>query len=248
MTELVLSVFPGLGLLDRAFELEGFCLVRGPDLLWGGDIHSFHPPPGYFTGVLGGPPCQAHSPLKNIIESNGYQTAPDLIPEFERVVLEAQPEWFVMENVPAAPRPSVPGYGVTSFVFDNRWAPEAPLQSRRRRFSLGIRGGRARLNPPRCEQENSGWEPAVTRDNMSTPVRLAWYGDYLEEKPSYGRRGIRQMLELQGLSPDYLDHCPLTLSGKKKAVANGVPIPMGRAIATAVRWIRQGPQLAAGHG
>lgn len=33
---LVLSIFPGIGLLDRAFEEEGFCIVRGPDLLWGG--------------------------------------------------------------------------------------------------------------------------------------------------------------------------------------------------------------------
>jgi hypothetical protein len=32
---LVLSLFPGIGLLDMAFEEEGFCVVRGPDLLWG---------------------------------------------------------------------------------------------------------------------------------------------------------------------------------------------------------------------
>ncbi len=31
---LVLSLFPGIGLLDRAFELEGFTVVRGPDVLW----------------------------------------------------------------------------------------------------------------------------------------------------------------------------------------------------------------------
>ena len=34
---LVLSLFPGIGLLDMAFEEEGFTVVRGPDLLWGGD-------------------------------------------------------------------------------------------------------------------------------------------------------------------------------------------------------------------
>lgn len=33
---LVLSLFPGIGLLDMAFEEEGFTVVRGPDLLWGG--------------------------------------------------------------------------------------------------------------------------------------------------------------------------------------------------------------------
>lgn len=29
MTQLVLSLFPGIGLLDMAFEEEGFCIVRG---------------------------------------------------------------------------------------------------------------------------------------------------------------------------------------------------------------------------
>lgn len=43
---LILSLFPGIGLLDMAFEEEGFCVVRGPDLLWGGDIRRFHPPAG----------------------------------------------------------------------------------------------------------------------------------------------------------------------------------------------------------
>lgn len=42
MSGLVLSLFPGIGLLDMAFEAEGFCVVRGPDLLWGGDIRRFH--------------------------------------------------------------------------------------------------------------------------------------------------------------------------------------------------------------
>lgn len=55
---LVLSLFPGIGLLDMAFCEEGFCVVRGPDLLWGGDIRKFHPPAGRFDGVIGGPPCQ----------------------------------------------------------------------------------------------------------------------------------------------------------------------------------------------
>ena len=43
---LVLSLFPGIGLLDLAFEEEGFCIVRGPDQLWGGDIKRFNPPKG----------------------------------------------------------------------------------------------------------------------------------------------------------------------------------------------------------
>src|ERR1700730_15174371 len=44
----VLSLFPGIGLLDRAFEEMGSCVMRGPDLLWGGAIQTFHPTLGYF--------------------------------------------------------------------------------------------------------------------------------------------------------------------------------------------------------
>lgn len=92
---LVLSVFPGIDLLGRAFELEGFTLLRGPDILWGGDIHNFHPPGGVFTGVIGGPPCKSHSTTRTL----SHTTDPDLIPEFLRVVEEAKPKWAVMENV-----------------------------------------------------------------------------------------------------------------------------------------------------
>ena len=51
--ELVLSVFPGIDLLGRAFEEMGFCVVRGPDVIWGGDIRTFHPPAGAFGGIPG---------------------------------------------------------------------------------------------------------------------------------------------------------------------------------------------------
>ena len=105
MGGLVLSLFPGIGLLDMAFEEEGFCVVRGPDLLWGGDIKRFHPPAGVFDGVIGGPPCQAFSKASAIIGPN----KDDLIPEFVRCAIEADPAWVVMENVrQAAGHPAVP--------------------------------------------------------------------------------------------------------------------------------------------
>src|SRR5439155_17435760 len=117
---LVLSLFPGIGLLDCAFEAEGFCVVRGPDVLWGGDICRFHPPAGKFDGIIGGPPCQSFSPLAALVRHNGYEPKfGNLIPEFERCVLEAQPLWFLMENVRQAPLPIVPGYGINGFLLDN---------------------------------------------------------------------------------------------------------------------------------
>ncbi len=60
----VLSLFPGIGLLDRAFEEIGFAVVRGPDLLWGDDITDFHPQPSCYAGIIGGPPCQAFRVLR----------------------------------------------------------------------------------------------------------------------------------------------------------------------------------------
>jgi DNA (cytosine-5)-methyltransferase 1 len=94
-SQIVLSLFPGADLLGRAFEAAGFCVVRGPDVLWGGDIHEFHVPPGKFDGVIGGPPCQVFSPASRM---NGTD-AVNLIPEYLRIVAEAKPRWAVMENV-----------------------------------------------------------------------------------------------------------------------------------------------------
>src|SRR5258708_1074521 len=118
-----------------AFEEEGFCVVRGPDVLWGGDIRRFHPPAGVFDGVIGGPPCQAFSRLANLVRANGYALAENLIPEFERCIVEAHPTWFVMENVEGAPLATVVSYEVHSQVLNNRWLGEP--QNRRRRISFG---------------------------------------------------------------------------------------------------------------
>lgn len=236
-TPLVLSLFPGLGLLDRAFELEGFCVVRGPDVLWGGDVHAFHPPAGRFDGVIGGPPCQAFSRMANIARHRGYEVAPNLIPEYERVVAEADPDWFLMENVPTAPTPCVLGYGVTSQRFNNRWIPEAPEQNRERRFSFGTRGRRTNLSLEVCLFENAHFEPAVMAGSgLAVNVKLGGSGK-VKSTWSVKRypRAFADVLRLQGLPADFLIDAPFTQAGKQKVVGNGVPVPMGRAIARAVR-------------
>lgn len=106
--QLILSLFPGADLFGRAFESAGFCVVRGPDKLWGGDVAGFHVPPGRFDGIIGGPPCQVFSSLTAMSGTN----AVNLIPEFARLVDEAAPAWAIMENVIGAapyapPWPSV---------------------------------------------------------------------------------------------------------------------------------------------
>lgn len=311
---LILSLFPGIGLLDQAFEEVGFCVVRGPDVLWGGDIRAFHPPAGVFDGVIGGPPCQTFSPLANLVRAKGHEPRfGNLIPEFSRCVSEALPRWFLMENVPQAPEPEPKRhYSIRSFVLDNCTLDAGDgygqEQERKRRFTFGVRQGHApdlrrwiqqaalllpRVNtvtqyPVDNSPEAKGRTPAVTgreggveararegavlhaevcatrarerrcrqravlSDPHPVPVAIGGSG---KRKPgarvpavtaahsgAAGRpkgghlivyRWLR-MLELQGLPPDFLEHAPFTADGKKKAVANGVPLPMGRAIARAV--------------
>ena len=74
-----------------------------------------------FAGVIGGPPCQPFSQLAHMVRANGFEPRHDnLIPEFERVVAEARPGWFLMEQVRAAPLPAVEGYRVHAQLMNAR--------------------------------------------------------------------------------------------------------------------------------
>ena len=281
---LVLSLFPGIGMLDRAFEEEGFTVVRGPDVLWGGNIRSFHPPVGVFDGVIGGPPCQMFSALAHLVRAQGYEPRfGNLIPEFERCVEEASPRWFVMENVPGAPLPEADGYQVHAQILNNRWLGEE--QQRKRRISFGSRDGRklhvelsaletcikyvavkadprATRDRPKYQREqnqavtaaHSGHGTvykkqvtAVVGSLRETPVAIGGSGKLKASiaasvTSSDGAGKVKQVrytladaCRLQGLPEDFLADAPFTAEGKLKAVANGVPLPMGRAIARAVK-------------
>jgi len=235
--QLVLSLFPGIGLLDRAFEEEGFCVVRGPDLLWGGDIRSFHPPAGRFDGVIGGPPCQAFSSFAHLVRQQGKKTKPDLIPEFARCVREAQPTWFLMENVQKAPTPDVPGYSVHRFLLQNSHLGQE--QNRLRSFSFGC-AGNTRLDLRKWIEfavfDNPQWSGAILASGGRKPglergrgkTKGSWHG-------WTGGHAFAFALEAQGLPPDFLSDTPFSAKGKFQVVGNGVPLPMGRAVAKAVK-------------
>ncbi len=220
---LVLSLFPGIGLLDRAFEEEGFCVVRGPDLLWGGDIKTFHPPAGVFDGVIGGPPCQIHSRMRALQQPRHG----DMIPEFRRVVEEARPDWWLMENVTSAYDPAPHEYRTSTLSLDNRWIGDGvgQTQSRRRRFWFGTADGR----------QLAITEFAVLENPIRKLTVLAGHGAALGQRRSIATYSIPEMLELQGFPGDLLDSAPFTVHGKRQVVGNGVPLTMGRAIAKAVR-------------
>lgn len=231
---LVLSLFPGGGLLDYAFEQEGFCIVRGPDVLWGGDIRRFHPPAGRFDGIIGGDPCQSHSSLANLVRAKGIEPSfPDLSHEYERVVNEARPAWFLRENVPQAPTIAPDGYDVRTFLLDNGKIDDGTgkgAEARRlRRFWFGVRDGRApELLPYIRTAPGGGTAAPVTGRNEG---RVGGPGvDYSPPK-----RSLEEMLRLQGLPPDWLEHQPWTMQAKRKIVGNGWPQVMGRALARAIK-------------
>ncbi len=182
---LVLSLFPGGGVLDYAFEPEGFAVVRGPDPLWGGDIRRFHPPPGRFDGIIGGDPCQSHSALANLVRAKGLEPRfPDPTPDYKRVVEEAQPQWFLRENVPQAPDIEPEHYSVRSFMLDNStldsgdgWGNE---QMRKRKFWFGWRYSAA---PPELRKfmrfalhELPTVAQTVSGDSRAVPVALGGSG------------------------------------------------------------------------
>ena len=238
MSSLVLSLFPGIGLLDMAFEEEGFCVVRGPDLLWGGDIQRFHPPAGLFDGVIGGPPCQAFSKLSHLVRSLYGEGAvkPNRIPEFERCIDEAQPRWFLMENVPDAPLPAVSGFDVRSQVIRDIWV--GGVQSRERRFCFGARVETGAFQIETLALHSMDAEPTVCATAGGRRVSVAIVGSGKPKRsklPHETTRPISVMCELQGLPADFFGDSPFTLDGKRKMIGNGVPLPMGRAVAKAVR-------------
>lgn len=251
---LVLSLFPGIGLLDMAFEEEGFCVVRGPDLLWGGDIRRFHPPRGVFQGVIGGPPCQMFSQMRHIQPLAGKKHG-NLIPEFERVVSEAAPDWFIMENVRDAPVPVVDGYQVRPQLLRDVWVGGETM--RLRRISFGTRDGRVlgieqtalhTMTPEVSALAGGGYRsvPVVyQRDGkggLKLKMRLKKRKQYGNSGPNTalgtstnGANGLAAQLSATGLPGDFLSDAPFTARGKSHAVGNGVPLPMGRAVAKAVK-------------
>ena len=180
--DLVLSIYPGIDLLGRAFEAEGYTVVRGPDPLWGGDIRAFKPPAGVFGGVIGGPPCQQWTRLMFLNKDAG-KGMDWVVSEFARVVEEAQPVWFLMEEVPYAPMPLAQGYHDYDVVL--RDYDVGGVQPRERRFTFGTKDYRM-LNV-------IGWE-RVGEGNGETVLA----GQHGYAPPPYIRDRSKQPVYAQG--------------------------------------------------
>jgi DNA (cytosine-5)-methyltransferase 1 len=209
-SQLVLSLFPGIDLFGRGFEEEGFCVVRGPDKILGMDIRDFHAILGRFDGVIGGSPCQDFSAARRDPPTG---EGLELLAEFARVVREASPTWWLLENVSRVPDLLIDGYSHQRIDLN---ASECGLrQNRPRHFQFGHKQGH------------------VIIVERQVPVRDVEACCTATEGASTNRRDWARFCELQGVPGD-LDLDQFTLSARYRAVGNGVPIPMARAVAAAI--------------
>jgi len=209
MSELVLGLFSGIGLLDSGFERAGYCVVRGPDLIYGGDVRSFNPPAGKFDGVIGGPPCQDFSKARGALAPTGDGLA--MLNKFVRCVEAAQPVWWLMENVSGVPDVQIDGY---SWQRLDLYANEFGVSQRRlRHIQFGSNDGTALVRH----------SSSTKSTGQVTPTILA-----TDDTP------ISEMAVQQGLDPSF-DIPPFTRAALRRAMGNGVPAGMASALASMVR-------------
>lgn len=219
MSELVLGLFSGVGLLDRAFAAAGFVVVQTADKITGGDIRDFAGIPGRFDGVLAGPPCQGFS-VANAHRRNpnhpSVVNSRQMLQETCRVIAECQPEWFLIENVPCVPDVRIDGYSIQRIPITDQECGGVQLRSRHIQF--GSKNGDI-IRPIRV---NDGTRNRLKgRPSKSVTTKTARWTDY----PDLCRRqGLDEPIELPGWFR----------TAKFKAVGNGVPLRMGKILAEAV--------------
>ncbi|MBL8815233.1 MAG: DNA cytosine methyltransferase [Planctomyces sp.] len=217
----VLSLFPGVGLLDRAFEeREEFSVVRGPDLIHGGDIRNFRVAAGVYGGIIAGPPCQGFS------QANAHRFNPqhpsvrnsvEMLELTVRLIEAARPTWFLIENVPNVPDVRVGPYIVQRIAI-NDWECGG-LQLRWRAIQFG---------------HIEGWHLRPSRVNdRSFSRKKGRRPEAITTKPTSRHMTFAEQCRRQGLSE------PVSLPGwtreaKFRAVGNGVPLSVGRVLAAAV--------------
>jgi DNA (cytosine-5)-methyltransferase 1 len=213
---LILSLFPGIDLFSKPFEALGFSVVRGPDLLLGQDIRDFHVPARVFSGIIGGSPCQEFSGLRRQ-QPTGYGL--EMLYHYTRIVKEAQPDWFLFENVARVPNLLIDTYSWQRFELNQAWFSDV---SRLRHFQFGHIDGITLLNPPYHVGRTADFGCATASDD----------------------RSFEQLKYCQGLPADF-DLPSFNVDGKKRAVGNGVPLVLGSVLANLINHSVYGVTLPA---
>jgi DNA (cytosine-5)-methyltransferase 1 len=187
-------------------------VVRGPDLIWGERVEDFTCVPWRFDGIVGGSPCQDFSRARRSAPSGQGKA---LIEHFLRVVCDSAATWFLLENVPSVPDVSIEGYQIQRL---NLEGSDCGMRQRRNRcFQFGTRDATCLVLP-----------------RKDTPARATAPTCMATEGKRTTRRQWSDFCQLQGLPADF-DLPGWSLGAKYSAVGNGVPIPMARVIAAAIR-------------
>ncbi|HEX8639114.1 MAG TPA: DNA cytosine methyltransferase [Pyrinomonadaceae bacterium] len=219
-----MSVFHGIDLFGRGFEREGFFVVRAGEIDLGFDVRDLHLPSGKFNGIIAGTPCQDFS-LGNRTGRTFTGYGAEMLKEFERLVLEAQPDWFLLENVPTVPDIEIENYKIQRFDLN---AKECGLkQNRLRHFQFGSLTGNILV---------------IDRQPSQTEIEPCCMAT---EGTKKNRRPWDKFCELQGL-PRNFDLPLFKQSQKYKVVGNGVPVEMARIIARSIRestWRKQAGRI-----
>lgn len=212
--DLVLSLYPGVDLLGRAFTRNGFAVVLGPDLLWDAHIEDFHVPPHRFHGIIGGPPCTNYSDANR---RRNTDEGDRLVRHYLRIVHESAADWFLMESVRNVPDVRLIGYHVQRIdMLDTEFGGK---QSRLRHIQFGHRLGHI-IRPRRT------LTPRRVTPVSTVTTAPCGPGD------RHGRRCAKQGIETLPLRA-------LTPTARRRVIGNGVPAGMGDALAIAVS--RAGP-------
>jgi DNA (cytosine-5)-methyltransferase 1 len=214
---LVLSLFSGIDLLGRGFKEAGFCVVSAGDIILGHDVRHFSAIRGKFEGIIGGSPCQDFSRARRT-PPTGYGL--QMVAEFERVVSEAQPLFFLLENVPGVPQIQIDGYKVQRFFFNANEAGSA--QNRNRYFQFGTKQGLILDVQRQTKPEKS--ERCVTATEGNKVDRRDW----------------QHFCSLQGITESF-DLPDLTKAAAYKVVGNAVNLNVSRILGKAVKNVFENP-------
>lgn len=224
---IILSLFPGADLFGKAFEDQGFCVVRGPELILGQDIRDFHVPEGKFDGIIGGPPCQSFSIAKHF---QNNPTHGNLIPEFLRIVDEAKPKWAIMENVLGA----LSEFSEWPHVKLCDWDCGGLTKRKRIFWFYGI-------NPPTTPLKRDNFsEAAYSVLATSWKDRRGKSKKWQEKTKAYPQRNAEEAALLQGfpeIAQTVINALPYGMTPRQKNIytvhllGNGVPNAMGTYLA-----------------
>lgn len=199
--------------MDSGFEQSGFCVVRAPEKILGGDIRNFSAVPGVFRGVIGGSPCQDFSRARRTPPTG---EGLELLGHYCRIVIESDCDWFLLENVPSVPDVLIDGYHVQRFELSpNQLGHE---QSRLRHFQFGSKKGLI-LN--------------ILRREYNGPKAACLTATEGSKKD---RRGFSEFCRLQGLPVDF-DLPELNKVARYRAVGNGVHAAVSQEVARAIREV-----------